>query len=109
MDEKVQELLNNILEMNIQGRFYANYHTLRLEDVGYHHHQGITGTFSDCVIWIIECFKNNNYVPELLEDMLAYLDEWGVPNENVTYIGFINEDGEPDEEYYVYIRKAVED
>lgn len=47
-----EEAINKILEMNIQGKFFVNYHIERPgwidEDGGFHH--GITGTFFECVM-----------------------------------------------------------
>ena len=109
MDKKVQDHLNNILEMNIQGKFFVNFRTLRPgwvdEDGGYCH--GITGTFFECVMWVIDYFDNNNYIPGFIDSVITYLNDWGVPDKDASYIGTMWDDNEPDEEYYVYIRKVV--
>ena len=106
MDKKVQDHLNNILEMNIQGKFFVNFRTLRPgwvdEDGGYCH--GITGTFFECVMWVIDYFDNNNYVPRFLENVIEYLNDCGIPDNDAGYISTMFDDNEPMEEYYVYIR-----
>lgn len=103
-----EEALNKILEMNIQGKFFVNYNIKRPgwvdEDGGFHH--GITGTFFECVMWVIETFENNNYIPKFLEEVIEFLEYYGAPDTDASYIGTMCDDNEPDEEYYVYIRST---
>lgn len=103
-----EEALNKILEMNIQGKFFVNYHIERPgwidEDGGFHH--GITGTFFECVMWVIETFENNNYIPNFLEEVIEFLEYFGAPDKYASYIGIMYDDNEPGEEYYVYIRST---
>lgn len=103
-----EALLNKILEMNIQGKFFVYYHILRpmwvCEDGGYHH--GITGTFFECVMWVIDTFENNNYIPRFLREVTEYLDDWGAPDEDAESICSMYDKNKPAEEYEVYIRRV---
>ena len=103
-----EEALNKILEMNIQGKFFVNYHIERPglidEDGGFHH--GITGTFFECVMLVIETFENNNYIPKFLEEVIEFLEYYDAPDTDASSIGTMYDDNEPDEEYYVYIRST---
>lgn len=103
-----EKAFNKILEMNIQGKFFVNYHIERPgwidEDGGFHH--GITGTFFECVMWVIETFENNNYIPKFLEEVIEFLEYYDAPDTDASSIGTMYDDNEPDEEYYVYIRST---
>lgn len=103
-----EEQLNKILERNIQGKFFVNFRTLRPgwvdEDGGYCH--GITGTFFECVMWVIDYFHNNKYISGFLKEVIEYLDECGTPDKDADSIGSMYDADEPGEEYEVYIRRV---
>lgn len=108
-NEKQVQTLKNIFEMNIPGTFFVNYHIERPgwidEDGGFHH--GITGTFFECVMWVIETFENNHYIPKFLEEVIEFIESSGAPDTEAPYIGTMYDDNEPGEEYYVYIRRTT--
>ena len=104
MTNEIQELLNKILDLNIQERCnisYATYHVFFDTHVGLCH--GPTGTIFECLMWLIESFPDPKHMEAFLEEVLEYLECWGIPKDNDNYVACITDDDEPGEEFRVYI------
>lgn len=107
MNSNVELLLNHILNMNIKDKCrvsYKNYHTFFDSDGGFCH--GPTGTFFECLMWIMESFPNNRYMERFLKEVVNCLENKGVPKNNDNYIGCLLDNEYPGEEYYAYIWKV---